>query len=76
MYERSPIVAALLGDALNRLADSQDPEAQAVAARMQLRVGDSSLLQRADFTPKERPEVCLLDPMFPAKKKKVRGSST
>jgi Putative SAM-dependent methyltransferase len=75
MYERSPIVAALLADALSRLAESQDPETQAVAARMQLRVGDSSLLQTADFALKERPDVCLLDPMFPAKKKKVKCSS-
>lgn len=64
MFERNEIVAALLQDALVRAAG--EPDLTDIVARMQLVEGDSvSALARLD----EAPDVVLLDPMFPEKKK-------
>lgn len=64
LFERDPVIAALLLDALRRAAD--DAELAPVAARMQLAEADSiaSLPHLA-----RTPDVVLLDPMFPAKHK-------
>ena len=62
MFERNPVIAALLADALKRAMET--PELAAVATRMRLVEGDSQIgLPHLD----EAPDVVLLDPMFPAK---------
>lgn len=64
LYERDPVIAALLRDALSRAAEL--PDLAAIAGRMQLFETDSltALPQLA-----VRPDVVLLDPMFPARQK-------
>ncbi|MBR6950277.1 MAG: class I SAM-dependent methyltransferase [Oscillospiraceae bacterium] len=64
LFERNPIIAALLGDALERA--EQEPALAGAASRMTLRREDSlPALARME----ETPAVIYLDPMFPAKKK-------
>lgn len=67
MVERSPIVAALLEDALNRAqSDAAPQDIQEIAKRMQLINADA-----ADYLLDKRPQVDViyLDPMYPEKKK-------
>lgn len=68
LCERSPLVACLLEDALQRAADSDDSELAAVIARMQLRAGDSAE-QLMSLSVQQLPEVIVIDPMFPGSKK-------
>jgi len=64
LYERNPVIAALLRDALARAAEL--PELAAIAARMELIEADSlTALPRLEI----RPDVVYLDPMFPEKTK-------
>jgi len=64
LYECDPVIAALLRDALRRAAGV--PELAAAAARMELFEEDSlAALPRLGF----RPDLVLLDPMFPARQK-------
>ncbi len=64
LYERNPVVYALLRDALERAADH--PQLAEIAARMTALYGDSAAeLPKAD----PAPDVVLLDPMFPARQK-------
>jgi len=64
LYERNPIIAALLFDALRR--GGEDPELSPILRRMELRIGDSiSALPRLA----EPPDVVVLDPMFQARQK-------
>ncbi len=64
MFERNPVIAALLRDALERAAHL--PELADIADRMKLVEGDSATkLAKLE----SRPDVVLLDPMFPAKRK-------
>jgi len=66
LIERSPVVAALLADALERA--KQDPELQNwLPQAMQLYHGVSYKLLAQ--WPGEKPDVIYLDPMFPHKKK-------
>lgn len=60
LIERSPIVGALLEDALARAR--ADPVVGEIAARMQLQVGDAGALMGAL---EARPDVIYLDPMYP-----------
>ncbi len=64
LYERNPVVAVLLADALKRAA--QIPELAEIVENMELQVQDScdALAQL-----KQRPDLVYLDPMFPARKK-------
>lgn len=66
MFERSPVVAALLADGLARAAE--DPDVSEVVQRMCLQVGDArqSLLALSDA---ERPDVVYVDPMHPERTK-------
>ena len=66
MFERNPTIAALLRDGLQRATAT--PELAEVAARMQLVEGDSALA--LPHLP-ERPDVVLLDPMFPEKRNRA-----
>lgn len=64
LFERDEIIHALLFDGIKRAL--LDPELSEAASRMTLYKGDSILeLKRLDFTP----DVVLLDPMFPERKK-------
>ncbi len=64
MYERNPVIAALVRDALNRAAAL--PGTAAIVARLTL-VEDDSLNALGALT--TRPDVVYLDPMFPARTK-------
>jgi len=67
LLERSPIIAALLQDALIRAG--KNPELMAwVAERLSLVCRDSALYLR-ELTDIERPEVIYLDPMYPQRHK-------
>ena len=64
LFERDPVIAALLADALERAANDQQLEG--IVARMRLVPVDAvEGLARLDA----RPSVVFLDPMFPAKRK-------
>ena len=64
LYERNPVIYALLRDALERAA--QVPELAEIAARMTALHGNS-IEAMAQAHP--APDVVLLDPMFPARQK-------
>lgn len=64
LYERDPVIAALLRDALGRA--EQDPELAPVIKRMHLHEEDSiSAMRQAEM----HPDIILLDPMFPERQK-------
>lgn len=66
LFERDPVIAALLADALERARASAEPALKDAAARMELIEGDSIAgLSTLGF----RPDVVYLDPMFPERKK-------
>ena len=62
LYERNPIIAALLRDALHKA--QSDPRLAHIVARMQLFEADSICALKELPQP---PDVVLLDPMFPEK---------
>lgn len=64
LYERNPILFALLRDALRRAAEQ--PGLAEPAARMRIVCGDSIQAMNTLDAP---PDVILLDPMFPARQK-------
>lgn len=64
LYERDPVIAALLADAVRRA--SLDPDLAEVVARMQVVEGDSACALRRLPEP---PDVVYLDPMFPERRK-------
>ena len=64
MFEKDPVIAALLRDALKRA--SNEPQLTEVVSRMTLVEGDSVAgLRELDFAP----DVVFLDPMFPERTK-------
>lgn len=64
LYERDPVIALLLYDALRR--GGGEPELAPVIARMTLHMADSTeMLPRQ----KLKPDIVLLDPMFPERQK-------
>lgn len=64
MYERDAVIAELLSDAMER--GKKDPELSDILSRMELVKGDS--IEGMRSLP-ERPDVILLDPMFPKRQK-------
>lgn len=64
MYEKDPVIAALLQDALDRAAN--EPQLSAIIERMTLVEGDSVAALRAMGA---APDVVFLDPMFPERTK-------
>lgn len=68
MCERSPVVAAILQDGLDRARLSGDPELEEIAGRMTFNKGSAldylRMLNETDF-----PDVIVIDPMFPESKK-------
>ncbi len=71
MFERQPIVAALLADGLRRLRGGGDEQELAIAQRLYLYQGDS-LDCLAAFAEQEAPDVIYLDPMFPERGKTAK----
>lgn len=68
MYERDPVMAALLEDALARAA--RDSRLADAVSRMELRKKDSiPELLRLATSSEDAPDIVLLDPMFPERKK-------
>jgi 16S rRNA (guanine1516-N2)-methyltransferase len=68
LFERSPIVAALLRDGLERLTASENEDSRQIAADIQFNSMDSiSYLSTVEQG--ERPDVVYIDPMFPPSKK-------
>ena len=68
LVERSPVVAALLADAMQRAA--ADPEVAAIlAAGMRLTTADACRFMADSTTEAERAEVVCLDPMYPHRDK-------
>jgi 16S rRNA (guanine1516-N2)-methyltransferase len=67
LFERNPIIAALLADGLERAR--RNAKTAAIAERMQLFAGDA-----LDFLPSlaEKPDVIYLDPMFPERSKTAK----
>lgn len=67
MIERSPVIAALLMNALSRAADSEDAELRRTVSLMRLHVGDA-----AEWLDSHRSDVVCLDPMFPPRRKSAQ----
>jgi 16S rRNA (guanine1516-N2)-methyltransferase len=68
LCERSPVVAALLADGLQRAQHSSDSELQQIVSRMQLHHQDAlAYLRHAGQV--NPPDVIVIDPMFPESKK-------
>ena len=74
MYERDPVISALLEDCLHRAA--KDPQLAPIASRMRIVQGDSiqalRTLARRRETQDENaviPDLIYLDPMFPQRRK-------
>ncbi len=64
LYEYDPVIAALLRDALKRAADTE--ELRETVSRMELIEGNSiEAMKELDFVP----DVIVLDPMFPERRK-------
>lgn len=66
LFERNPIIADLLADALQR--GLNDTQIQPYISNMQLMRGDAIQLLRA-IPPEQLPDVVYLDPMFPIREK-------
>lgn len=64
LYEKDPIIGALLSDGLRRAA--QVPELAEIVGRMELMEGDSVAVMNALAEP---PDLVYLDPMFPQRQK-------
>ena len=64
LFERDPVIAALLQDSMLRA--KKDPQTLPIIERMELTETDSIKAMR---TLKEKPDVILLDPMFPERQK-------
>lgn len=69
LYEYDPVIAALLRDALRRAAKSSYDALRDAVSRMDLREGDSVSAMRAMAGSNEPPDIVLLDPMFPERRK-------
>lgn len=70
MFERSPVLHALLLDGLRRGMHSPEQRVRESVARMHLQHGDSAQLMLQ--TLEDRPELIYLDPMFPERKKSAK----
>ena len=72
LFERHPIIHALLTDGLTRARTiNGDESARQILARMQLTLANSLDILTGDHTP--APDVVYLDPMFPEKRKNAKA---
>ncbi len=70
LYEYDPVIAALLRDALRRASDAAADELlRDAVSRMHLHEGDSVSAMRAMAGSAQPPDIILLDPMFPERRK-------
>lgn len=70
LYEYDPVIAALLRDALRRASDDgADELLRDAVSRMHLHEGDSVSAMKAMAESQRRPDIILLDPMFPERQK-------
>ncbi len=70
LYEYDPVIAALLRDALRRASDDDADELlHDAVSRMHLHEGDSVSAMRAMAGSAQPPDIILLDPMFPERRK-------
>ena len=67
LIERSPVIAALLQDGLNRAREHSDTAD--IAGRMSLIKGDSQTVMEAKASENQLVDVVFLDPMFPHRDK-------
>lgn len=67
LYERDPVIAALLRDALARAA--RDPALAPIARRMEVAGGDSLAALAEPSLAAPAPDLVYLDPMFPGRTK-------
>lgn len=67
LFEKDPVIAALLRDALERAAG--EPQLAGIVSRMELVEGDSVAGLRALGLRDHAPDVVFLDPMFPERTK-------
>lgn len=69
LFERDETIAALLKDTIRR--GLEDPNLSEIVSRMTLREEDSivAMQEMSKLSAVERPDVVLLDPMFPAREK-------
>jgi len=67
LVERSPVITALLSDALARASASDDESLRRVTTRMELHEGDAR-----QWMQDGRVDVVYLDPMFPPRRKSAR----
>ncbi len=70
LFERNPVVAALLEDGLRRAA--ADPAAGEICGRITLRPEEFTARSWQETGEQVRPQVVYLDPMFPARGKSAR----
>ena len=68
LCERSPMVAAVLSDGLERARHVDDAELIAIIDRMQLQTTDAVAYMQT-LTEKTAPDAIVIDPMFPVSKK-------
>jgi len=66
--ERSPLIAALLRDGLDRAAANPDAEIKRIAERVSLITKDARDVMK-ELVAADMPDVVYLDPMYPPKKK-------
>lgn len=71
LCERSPIIAALLEDGLQRARNSDDPNVVAVAQNMTLHGGNAIEYLRS-LTADQHPDIVYIDPMFPPSRKSAQ----
>ena len=69
MLERSPVLAALLSEAMERV--SYDHNVADTLERMQVQCTEA-MKYLTQLTPEQAPDVIYLDPMFPERKKKAQ----
>jgi len=69
MFERNPLVHALLADGLRRAELNEDAELASIARRMTLQASDAIDAMQNDSNLPFNPHIIYLDPMFPSRKK-------
>lgn len=69
MWERSPVLAALLRDGIRRMRAHARAEWREAGSRMSLVESDARTLPAATAPPALPPEVVYVDPMFPPKRR-------
>lgn len=75
MFERHPVIHALLADGMERARQADDDELQAIVRRMTLLAADSREILSAEALPAalaDPPQVIYIDTMFPERSKSAK----